>query len=69
MKLDDFLNESGMSVAVFAKQIGLEDVRSIYRYINEERIPKRQTMMRISQVTGGKVTADDFYNIRKSGER
>lgn len=60
MKLKDYLSASGKTHAEFAEEIGVS-VQSLYRYINGERIPDRDTMPKIMRATGEQVTANSFY--------
>lgn len=62
MKLGDYLAKRQISVADFAKTVGVADP-TIRRYIAGQRIPKRQVMARISLHTSGEVTAVDFYQV------
>lgn len=61
MKLKEWLETKEISVPEFAKMIGVKGVRSVYRYIDEERIPEKEVMKRIKKATKGVVTADSFY--------
>lgn len=64
MQLEDWLKENEVSVPDFAKKIGVKGVRSVYRYINNERIPEKEVMGRILEATKGEVTANSFYEQR-----
>jgi transcriptional regulator with XRE-family HTH domain len=59
MKLDQFISESGLSRADFAKAIGVSEV-SVTRYIGGSRIPRPVVLAKISEVTKGSVTPNDF---------
>lgn len=61
MKLKDYLTKHGKDCSQFAKEIGVS-AQSVYRYVNGERIPDRETMPRILAATNGAVTADSFYH-------
>lgn len=61
MKLKEWLESNEISVADFAKKIGVKGVRSVYRYIDEDRIPEKPVMKKIKKITNGEVTADSFY--------
>lgn len=60
MELRQYLDDREMPVAAFAERIGVT-VQALYRYINGERIPKREIMDRIVRATCGRVTPSDFY--------
>jgi len=59
MKLEAFLYKSGMSRADFAQLVGVSEV-SICRYILNSRMPKREVLFKIAEVTNGAVTPNDF---------
>lgn len=61
MHLESYLKTNSISVTSFAAIIGAASRATIYRYING-RIPAPHIMAKISQATGGQVTANDFYN-------
>lgn len=61
MKLDEYLNKTGMTHSDFAKLIGCEQP-TVTRYV-KGRIPSRDVILRISQVTNGAVTPNDFYDL------
>ena len=60
MELRRYLDNQDLPVAEFAETIGVT-VQALYRYINGERIPKREIMDRIVRATCGRVTPSDFY--------
>ena len=59
-KLADYLARKGLNPAQFAALIGVSQV-AVHRYLHMQRTPHRRVMAKIIEVTGGKVTADDFY--------
>ena len=61
MKLVDHLSREGKTPAAFAGEIGTT-VMAVYRYLSGKRIPTPEVMARIVAVTGGQVTANDFYS-------
>lgn len=64
MRLAEYLKSNDISYAEFAKQIGAKSRATVYRYINGTRkAPSREMMENIREVTGGAVTANDFYDI------
>lgn len=61
MTLEDWLSQNDISVPDFASMIGVKGARSVYRYINRERIPEKEIMARIVEATKGNVTPNSFY--------
>ena len=62
MKLSEWLEHTGTDPADFASRINTTPM-SVSRYLSGKRIPDRAIMPRIKTVTGGAVTADDFYDL------
>lgn len=60
MDLDSYLSREGISNAAFAEQIGV-DPSSVWRFRQGARIPRRETMQKIVDLTGGDVTPNDFF--------
>lgn len=60
MHLADFLDARGISDADFGLSIGVSR-QAVHRY-RHGRIPDRTTMAKIIEVTGGAVTANDFFS-------
>jgi transcriptional regulator with XRE-family HTH domain len=65
MRLHAYLTRNDIRVDDFAAAIGVSSLSTIYRYIRGERIPCSRTMERIRDLTGGAVTADDFFRSRE----
>jgi len=65
-KLSQYLEHNKLTYEQFADLIGSTST-SVYRYAKGLRIPESEQMRRIYDVTGGKVSANDFYGI--SGDR
>jgi transcriptional regulator with XRE-family HTH domain len=61
MLLSDYLNENELSDAAFARLIGVER-QTVGRYQTGDRFPERHILLRIFEVTAGKVTANDFID-------
>jgi transcriptional regulator with XRE-family HTH domain len=59
MKLDAYLEQKNMPVEQFADLIGVHRT-SVYRFIKGLAFPRPSTLKRITQETGGRVTANDF---------
>lgn len=61
MTLSEYRNNKGLSLGALARLIGVANRSVVKRYENGDRIPRAKIMQRIKTVTGGLVTADDFY--------
>ena len=62
MKLRGWRNKNGVSRSAFAEKIKTSD-ETVRRYENGDRIPTRDIMSKITEVTGGEVMAGDFYDL------
>ena len=60
MDLRTFLFENALSSEGFAQKIGIS-VGAVNHYLNGRRIPAAKVMRKITQVTNGAVTPNDFY--------
>lgn len=68
MKLKNFLDKESISIQQMANDLELP-YEYIRRYVNENKIPRPETMAKIAAYTKGEVTANDFYGIEeKSSE-
>lgn len=56
------------SPAQMAEKLGVT-LKSVYRYLNAERIPDPVVMEKIVTITRGKVTPNDFYGLPKPSRR
>lgn len=61
MKLSDYIRERGLTLTAFGQQIGVTHA-TVHRYISQGRIPEPDVMREIIKVTGGVVTANDFFD-------
>jgi transcriptional regulator with XRE-family HTH domain len=61
MDLRQYLDDRAIPITAFAGTIGVS-VQAIHRYLNGERIPKREVMDRITRATAGKVQPNDFFS-------
>jgi DNA-binding transcriptional regulator YdaS (Cro superfamily) len=59
MRLAEYLSETGLTRAEFARQIGVKQF-SVTRYLNG-RVPEPSVMCKIIEATDGKVSANDFF--------
>jgi transcriptional regulator with XRE-family HTH domain len=60
MHLTQYLADRKMSVSAFAEAVGVTP-QAVHRYLNDERLPQREVMLRIIEVTGGEVRPNDFF--------
>lgn len=61
MTLIEWMQQEKKSVSEVAKILSVT-VPCVYRYIKTNRVPTPEIMRKIIAMTGGKVTANDFYN-------
>jgi hypothetical protein len=64
MKLSIYVSQMEISYAKLATMIGSISGVSLYRYANGIRKPTTTIVKKITEITGGKVTAEDFNNIK-----
>jgi transcriptional regulator with XRE-family HTH domain len=62
MKLADYLTHTSTSRRDFAKSIGVSK-ETVRRYVTGKRIPEKEVMEKIAEVTELKVTANDFFGL------
>ena len=67
MKLKIFLDTRHISIQQMANDLNLP-YEYIRRYVNENKIPRPETMAKIIAYTKGEVTANDFYNVESKNE-
>ena len=60
MKLKDYLSQNDISVETFAESIGVTRF-AIYKWTAGVRVPRREVIEKIADVTGGSVTPNDFF--------
>ena len=65
MDLRRYLDARNIPIAVFAETLGVS-VQAVHRYLNGERVPRPDVMIRIKQVTNGAVKPNDFYSCRET---
>lgn len=59
MQLRDYIAQGGISAAELASRLGVTR-EAIRRYATGERMPRRDMIRQIVEITGGQVTADDL---------
>lgn len=62
MKLETYIREKDITVESVAAQCGCS-VQNVYYWMNGRHSPSKEHMQRIFELTGGAVTANDFYGI------
>lgn len=67
MKLSAWLSEKKKKPMWLADKLGVSTV-SARRYCNGERRPEYEVMLAIYQLTGGRVTPNDFYELPNLNE-
>lgn len=60
MTLREYMDWKKLTPGAFGDLIGVSR-QAVMRYRDGKRIPKKEIMPRIFEVTGGKVSADSFF--------
>ncbi len=61
MKLAQFIKDTNLTHAEFARRIGVSQV-AVTRYVRGERVPRPAEMRSIVRETDGQVTPNDFLD-------
>ena len=61
MKLQKFLDDSGMTSGELAREIGVTQ-KAVYYWLNEGRSPRPHNIRAVSKATKGAVTASDWFD-------
>ena len=61
VKLQKFLDDSGMTSGELARQIGVTQ-KAVYYWLREGRSPRPDNIRAVSKVTNGAVTASDWFD-------
>ncbi|WP_264780567.1 helix-turn-helix domain-containing protein [Gluconobacter frateurii] len=67
MTLDEYRRQEGVTVSDLADAIGVTGrhrIRTVYRYLTQERTPALPVIRRIAEFTNGQVTFEDFLPAR-----
>lgn len=59
--LSAYLEQNNVSYEAFAATLGVSAM-SVSRWARGQNFPRRETLQRIKQVTGGQVTPDSFLS-------
>ena len=62
MKLADYMYQSGMTPGQLRVLLGVKSRSTVLRYISGERVPNDTILSKIKELSGGKVTFNDFYD-------
>ena len=62
MKLKQYLSEKGLTQREFGEAVGVPQA-TINRYVNGERFPDRDMILKIIEATGGHVSVVDWYEV------
>jgi transcriptional regulator with XRE-family HTH domain len=60
MQLKTYLSENSVSLSEFARLVGASE-GGIRKWLTGERVPRPEAVRKIQEVTGGAVTANDFF--------
>lgn len=61
MKLSDFIEQNGLTHEQMAELVGDCSVSGLRKWLRGERVPRPDQMRRISEITNGLVSPNDFY--------
>jgi len=62
MQLKEYRLSKKLSSKEFAERLGVDN-STLFRYETGARFPSREVLVRIKEVTKGKVTANDFVEV------
>lgn len=60
MKLREYLNNKGIKIKFFASQMGV-DTSYVSNWMAGKKIPRKESMKKIEELTGGKVRPNDWF--------
>ena len=68
MRLAHWIKQNGITASEFAGRVGV-DKATVSRWLGESEatMPRRETLARIAEVTGGQVTANDVMPLSDVG--
>ena len=67
MDIKTYLSKAKKTVEQFAAEASISG-QAVYKYQTGKRIPRKSIIQKITLITGGAVTANDFYNLPPSSE-
>ena len=59
MTLQEYINEAGITAHQFARQAGINHA-TVGRLLAGDQVPRADTALKIHDITGGKVTLEDW---------
>lgn len=65
MKIKEYLKKHNMTTEAFSIKADTSYTTCV-KWIYQSRIPSKNYMKKIYQITGGKVSANDFYDLGKN---
>lgn len=63
MKLSEFMRMNDLSPDALAALLGDVSASGVRKWANEERIPRKDQIERIVEITDGQVMPNDFFRI------
>lgn len=63
MKLAEFMRINSLSPEALAARLGDVSASGVRKWANEERIPRKDQIERIIEITDGRVMPNDFFSI------
>ena len=63
MTLSEYMTTNGYTDEAFARDLGVAHRLTVNRYRRGKRIPRPEIMARITEITRGAVTANDFFGL------
>lgn len=63
MKLAEFMRINSLSPEALASRLGDVSASGVRKWANEERIPRKDQIERIIEITDGQVMPNDFFSI------
>jgi len=61
-KLGTYLKKAGLSHKAFGEAIGVKQA-TINRYVNGDRFPSQEIILKISQATAGEISPADWFSV------
>lgn len=68
MRLETFIEKTGISVIKFADTANIGSRALVYDYMKAKKTPSRKNMFKIFKATNGAVTPNDFYDFSSKPE-
>lgn len=62
MKLQTYIEKASITQEQFAASLGVTQA-AVSRWIQGKKLPRPEAMKRISEITSGEVTPNDFYGL------